>query len=119
MKYHKSLDPKFICDFTREASRLLKAVRCVQTLGEHIPVGCPMPDNITLPKRPYDLELAWMAKDAEQAIRLRSRIAAAFEFHTKWHVDLSDGGKSLIYRSRVQVGGKSTLNIIFRIKTEE
>ena len=119
MKNQKTLDPKFIYNFTREASRILKAVRCVQNLSEHFPLTCPDPDDIVLPKRPYDLELSWSVKNASQVIRLRDRITEAFEFCPKWHVDLSDGGKSLVYRSRVSIGGKSTLNLVFRIRTEE
>lgn len=108
----KRLDPRFIEDFSIQTTRLMKAIRCVQTLEDHLPEGFPEPSEIELTKRPYDLEVSWAAKNKKHAESLCSRISNMLECDGKWY---TYGELSLVCRSKVCVGGKATLNLIMRI----
>lgn len=109
------LNPRFIDSFSKQASRLMKAIRCIQSLEDNLPEGFPEPSEIKLAKRPHDLALEWEASNPKHADALRSRVSRAFNLEAKWHPDIEDGRKSIICRSRVRVGGKSTLNLHLRI----
>jgi len=91
----------------------MAAIRCVQTLEDHLPDGFPEPSEISLAHRPYDLEVVWRAVATQHVNQLRSRIAGALDCDGKWYVD---GEGSLICKSRVSIGGKATLNLIMRIE---
>jgi hypothetical protein len=112
----KRLDPRFIDSFSKQASRLMKAIRCVQSLEDNLPKGFPEPTEIKLAKRPHDLALEWSASSPKHADALRNRISHSLQLEAKWHPDIEDGRKSIICRSRVRVGGKSTLNLHLRIQ---
>jgi hypothetical protein len=96
-----------------QTTRLMKAVRCVQTLEDHLPEGFPSPSGIELTKRPYDLEITWEAQNRKHAESLCSRITNMLECDGQWHLV---GDLSLVCRSRVSVGGKASLNLIMRIE---
>jgi len=108
----KRLDPRFIESFSMQATRLMKAIRCVQSLEDHLPEGFPEPAEINQTKRPYDLEVVWTAHNAKHAESLCSKITDMLDFDGKWY---THDECSLVCRSRVCVGGKASLNLIMRI----
>ena len=92
----------------------MAAIRCIQTLEDHLPDGFPEPFEISLAHRPYDLEITWRAAATQHANQLRSKIAGTLDCDGKWY---SYGEGSLVCKSRVSVGGKATLNLIMRIES--
>ncbi len=112
----KRLDPRFIEAFSIKTTHLMKAIRHIQTLEDHLPEGFPEPSEIELTKRPYDLEVTWEACDGEHAWKLRRIIQDMLEFDGKWY---TYDNFSLVCRSRVSVGGKASLNLIMRIVEPE
>lgn len=109
----KRLDPRFIEAFSIKTTHLMKAIRHIQTLEDHLPEGFPEPSEIDLTKRPYDLEVTWEAANKKHAESLCSRITNILECEGKWY---TYGEFSLVCRSRVSVGGKASLNLIMRIE---
>jgi hypothetical protein len=108
----KRLDPRFIEAFSIKTTHLMKAIRHIQTLEDHLPDGFPEPSEIDLTKRPYDLEVLWEAQDMKHAWKLRTIIKDMLECDGKWHTHTGE----LVCRSRVNVGGKASLNLIMRIE---
>lgn len=108
----KRLDPRFIESFSMQATRLMKAIRCVQTLEDHLPEDFPQPEHIAMCKRPYDLEMFWASKDKVHGIKLSAELSRLLDFDEKWHKYAPD---SMECRAKVCVGGKSTMNLIMRI----
>lgn len=111
----KRLDPRFIEGFSMQATRLMRAIRHIQTLENHLPEGFPEPSEIELTKRPYDLEMVWHAKSSGHVITLSKRLADELDFDEKWHENDDNFTPSLLCRAKVSVGGKSTMNLIMRI----
>lgn len=112
----KRLDSRFIETFSMQASRLMKAIRSVQTLEDNLPEGFPEPSEIALSKRPYDLEIIWQAKNVKHAKSVCARIAELLDFDGKWY---TYNECSFVCRSRVGVGKKATLNLIMRVEGPE
>lgn len=96
-----------------QTSRLMKAIRCVQVLEDNLPEGFPAPSEITLSKRPYDLEVSWKAQNRKHVESLCSRITNMLECDGQWY---THNEYSLVCRSKVCVGGKASLNLIMRIE---
>lgn len=112
----KRLDPRFIETFSIKTTHLMKAIRHIQTLEDHLPEGFPTPSEIDLTKRPYDLEVTWVAENRKHALKLRRTIQDMLECDDKWY---TYDEFSLVCRSRVNVGGKASLNLIMRIVEPE
>jgi hypothetical protein len=111
----RRLDPRFIEEFSKEAGRLMKAIRCIQALEINLPEGFPEPGEIKVARRPYDLELEWVAEHPKHAQALQSRISAGLKLQAKWNMDPSCGNNSIVCRARVNIGEKASLNLHLRI----
>lgn len=112
----KRLDPRFIEAFSIKTTHLMKAIRHIQTLEDHLPEGFPEPSEIALAKRPYDLEVTWEVVDRRHAWKLQQTLTAMLECEGKWYTHgpcRSDW--SVVCRSKVCVGGKAALNLSMRI----
>ena len=112
----KRLDPRFIEAFSIKTTHLMKAIRHIQTLEDHLPEGFPEPSEIELTKRPYDLELTWEVKSRKHVESLCTRLTNLLECDGKWH---RCDSSTFVCRSRVTVGGKASLNLIMRIACPE
>lgn len=112
----KRLDPRFIEAFSIKTTHLMKAIRHIQMLEDHLPEGFPEPSGVELTKRPYDLEITWEAVDRQHALKLQRTINVMFECEGKWYTHYpSRHDWALVCRSKVCVGGKATLNLSMRI----
>jgi len=106
-------DPRFIDSLSREASGLLKAIRCIQVLEANLPAGFPEPTTIKPSRKPYDLVLEWDAEHPKHAEALRSRITAGLGMSgAKWNPNMD---KSFICRGRIRLAGKASLNLFLQI----
>ncbi|KPK50096.1 MAG: hypothetical protein AMS22_12680 [Thiotrichales bacterium SG8_50] len=99
--------------FTYEAGKLMKAIRLVQTLHDHLPGNFPTPDKIRPSRKPYDLLLEWSAKNAAHQVSLRERITNNLRLiGAKWNKN-PDG--TLVCQTRRKLGGKNTMYLQLRI----
>jgi hypothetical protein len=117
-------DPRFIDGLSREASGLLKAIRCIQALEANLPAGFPEPTTIKPSRKPYDLILEWNAEHPKHVEALRNRITAGLGIDSKWNHSMPptevayDMDHSIICRGRVRLDGKASLNLFLRINSK-
>ena len=103
--------------FTYEAGKLMKAIRLVQTLHDHLPGNFPPPDKIRPSRKPYDLLLEWSAKNVAHQESLRGRITKNLRMVTaKWN-KTPEG--ALVCHTHRKLGGKNSMYLRLRITLPE
>ena len=110
----KRLNPRFIEDFSKQAGRMMKAIRSIQTLETDLPDDFPPPAEITLAHRPFDLELTWHAMSDKHIKAMRHRVLNCFDSEGMFRPD-RNGGLEGGFRVSLGRRTKSTLRLYFKI----
>jgi hypothetical protein len=102
-------NPVFIDDFSRQASRYLRAIRSIQTLETFLPDSFPEPNKIEIAKRPYDLEFIWLDSNLHT---MKDKLSKYLNVD-KWNRWKNAYNGNTI----IKVLGKDVLNLLLTIET--
>lgn len=102
---------------TRRIAKWAKAIRLIHALEINLSEPLPEPDIIEPGRKPFDLQIVWIADNRKHARKLCERIRESLEFEARWWFYKKKNGTPVReLRGRVRLGERTTMNLRLLVK---